>query len=184
MPKLAYRTKLPRPDDPDVYEPICAAIALGMSQEKAAAKAGIHEDTLYHWRYKGQRELAAAEGQWKPWRELGSHAQLVIRLKEAEAALEFDGVTNWREGKVNDWARWATLLQRRDPERWNVRENSGAPSVTIGTVNVLNVGGDNLAAAERVLARLAGRAVLPQLSSPGGEGDTAIDVSSSPTDAT
>ena len=120
MPKLKYRSKLPRPDDPDIYEPICQAIAIGMPQAQAAFNAGVHEDTLYHWRYQGQAQLAQAEGRWMPWNELGSHAQLVIRIKEAEAGLVEDALLRWREGG-KDWPAWATLLERRFPQEFGRR---------------------------------------------------------------
>ncbi len=62
MPKLLYRDTLPTPGDPTIYEPICESIAIGLPQARAAALAGIHEDTLFHWRYQGQDELAARDG--------------------------------------------------------------------------------------------------------------------------
>jgi len=118
---LLYRTTVPKPDDPDVYEPLCVALAKGHSQASAAALAGIHEDTLYHWRYQGEAELAAAQGNWIPWEELGHHARLIIRLKEAWAGLESEALDHIRGGK-NDWAAWMTLLERRCPHDWG-RQN-------------------------------------------------------------
>ena len=130
MPALKYRTKLPRPDDPDIYEPICAALLKGHSQASAAAMAGIDDETLYHWRYKGQAQLQAAQGQWIPWEELGSHARFVIRIKEAQAGLVDEALDHIRGGK-NDWAAWMTLIERRFPNDWSRNERREVHSVTV-----------------------------------------------------
>ena len=114
MHVLNYAKKAPTPGDPAIYEPIINAILKGHPQPTAAALAGIHEDTLFHWRYKGQDELAAAAGNWIAWDELSSHAQLVIRIKEAQAGLVDEALGHIRAGG-KDWAAWMTLLERRFP---------------------------------------------------------------------
>ena len=38
MPKLAYRSKLPRPDDPDILEPLADLIAQGVPMRLAAVE--------------------------------------------------------------------------------------------------------------------------------------------------
>lgn len=152
MPALKYRTTLPRPDDPDIYEPICDALAHGQAQTTAAANAGIHEDTLYHWRYQGQEELAALEGQWRPWGELGSHAQLVIRLKEAEAQFVGTALQNWWDAEQN-WAKWPTMLERRRPGEFGRQQRVEVRSQSVSiTIDVAQL-------PERVQRELLSRAV-------------------------
>lgn len=115
MPALLYRTTMPHPDDPDIVATISQAMSTGHPLSTAAALAGIHEDTLYHWLDAGKAEIQAAEGTWKPWTELGARAQLVIHVKEALAGLVSEGLDHVRAGD-KDWAAWMTLLERRMPQ--------------------------------------------------------------------
>lgn len=111
---LNYANKMPKADDPAIYEPICEAIARGHPHVTAASMAGIHLDTLKHWRYKGQAELEALDGEWCPWDDLSPQAQLVFRVRAAQASMADEALTHWRAGE-KDWAAWCTLLERRMP---------------------------------------------------------------------
>ncbi|KKN34809.1 hypothetical protein LCGC14_0789890 [marine sediment metagenome] len=115
MPKLLYRTTMPHPDDPEIIASITAAVNKGHPLASAAALAGIHDETLYHWTAKGREELAQAEGHTLLWEELGSHARLVIHIKEALAGLVDEALDHVRAGG-KDWAAWMTLLERRMPK--------------------------------------------------------------------
>ena len=119
MPKLKYRTSMPKPDDPSIIEPITQAILIGHPQTTAAALAGIHEDTLYHWRYQGEQELAELRG-WAHWEELSSCARLVIHIKEAQAGFT-DGALRGMRAGGKDWTMWCTLLERRRPKDFGRR---------------------------------------------------------------
>lgn len=114
MPALLYRTTMPKADDPDIVATISQAMSTGHPLSTAAALAGIHEDTLYHWLDAGKAEIAATEGTWTAWGELGSRAQLVIHVKEAIAGLVSEALEHVRAGG-KDWAAWMTLLERRMP---------------------------------------------------------------------
>lgn len=118
---LNYAGKLPRPDDPAIYEPIIDAIAIGHPFVSAASLAGIDVSTLHKWRHKGEAELEALKGEWKRWEELSPHCQLVIRIKSAQADMIDEALKNWRDGAKN-WPAWATLLERRVPESFGRNE--------------------------------------------------------------
>ncbi len=53
MPKLAYRTTLPRPDDPDILKSIADDVKRGVPMRYAAIRAGISENTAYPLAYGG-----------------------------------------------------------------------------------------------------------------------------------
>lgn len=113
MPKLAYRTTLPRPDDPDILEAVYAQVSLGIPLSHAAVNAGVSEWTAWHWDEDGRKAIQAAEDA-QDTRELGSVALFAQCVKEAKARSVAEGVREWRAaGK--DWPKWATLLERRFP---------------------------------------------------------------------
>ena len=126
MPALLYRTKLPHPDDSDIVQTITEAVTKGHPLATAAARAGIHEDTLYHWLNTGRAEIQATDGAWTPWTELSSHAQLVIRIKEALSGLVEEALDHVRAGG-KDWAAWMTLLERRMPKEFGRNRDEAPP---------------------------------------------------------
>ena len=138
MPKLAYRSKLPRPDDPDLLASIRADLEAGVPLNYAAVHAGISDNTAYHWVWQGSQQLEQAEQDpitLRDLRELGSEAVFAQAVKESLAACVVDGVGKWREAKVNDWARWATLLERRFPADFGRRDYRQVEQRTL-SVNV------------------------------------------------
>ena len=154
-PKLLYRSKMPHPDDPDIVESIVDSLELGMSQPAAAALAGIHEDTLYHWRYQGEAELAALQGRHVPWEELGSKAKLVIRIKQARAGVMKRALQGWWANTDRDWAKYATMLERLFPADFARRTN-----VQVETQHTVQL--ELAAPAEQELLRIvAQRLALP-----------------------
>ena len=186
MPALAERGRRPRPDDPGVLQRIERAAALGHPIQTAGRMAGLGHTTAWDWHRKGLAMLN--DNPEVDPRELGSHAVFADAFESGSAEMVdrklavINAATEEAPSKA--WLPAMTLLERRRPQDFGRRDRAETSVTNIGTVNVLSVGDSNLEAAERVLARLAGRVVLPQLSSPEGEGDTAIDVSSSPADAT
>ena len=127
MPALLYRTTMPKVDDPEIIATICQAVTKGHPLASAAALAGIHEETLYHWTAKGREELSQAEGRTLTWGELGSHARLVIHIKEALAGLVDEALDHVRAGG-KDWAAWMTLLERRMPKDFGRNQAEPEPA--------------------------------------------------------
>lgn len=111
MPALAYRTTMPRPDDPEILESIYQDLIRGMPLRHAAVRAGISESTAYHWVMTGSGadgDPVLSDG------ELGSHALFVQTIKEANAACVDAELTAWDAGG-KDWVAHATKLERRFP---------------------------------------------------------------------
>ena len=132
MPKLLYRSKLPRPDAPDILEPIAAHLRLGVPLRYAATLAGISEHTAYGWVTDYARATEQAPP-GTPLEELGPAAAFGQMVKEARAALVLEGVTEWRNaGK--DWPKWATLLERLFPHdfgRMNRADETAGPTTQV-----------------------------------------------------
>lgn len=106
MPKLAYRTTNPNPNDPDIAQRFSDAIRDGHPVATAAVLAGISERTARRYLARGRTE--ADEEQGSPclfWR----------MFKEAEA--DFVDTQLQRVHRDADakggWAAAMTLLERR-----------------------------------------------------------------------
>src|SRR3990167_2471205 len=119
MPKLAYRTTLPRPDDPQLLQAIYDDVAFGIPLRYAAVLAGIAENTAYHWITDYQHAIDQAPP-GTPLEELGSAAVFGHTVKEARAALVRDRVGVIREGG-KPWAAAMTLLERVMPDDFGRR---------------------------------------------------------------
>src|SRR3990167_1433553 len=133
MPKLAYRTPLPRPDDPELLQGIYDAVAYGIPLRYAAVEQGISEHTAYQWYEDGNRALAehpdthdfalaSTPNETLPEcrSEPGSRARFAWTVKEARAALARDRVGVVRAGG-KDWAAAMTLLERVMPDDFGRR---------------------------------------------------------------
>src|SRR3990167_10601715 len=133
MPKLAYRTPLPRPDDPELLQGIYDAVAYGIPLRYAAVEQGISEHTAYQWYEDGNRALAehpdthdfalaSTPNETLPVcrSEPGSRARFAWTVKEARAALARDRVGVVRAGGEN-WAAAMTLLERVMPDDFGRR---------------------------------------------------------------
>ena len=136
MPAFKYRTKLPRPDDPDIIEGIYHGTSLGLPLTKAAALAGIGERTATEWYAIGCEQLAILQDGEEP----GSHALYALAVKEAEAELvsRAIGVVNQAMEEPKGWLPAMTLLERRfpkdfgrGPQRLEIEHRGPSVSVTV-----------------------------------------------------
>ena len=152
---------LPRPNDPGLLQCIREQVALGVPLRYAAINAGLSEDTAYQWRMEGEAQLEAGDAQ-------GSHAAYAKMLKEANAACVVDSLHNWREAKVNDWQRWATLLQRRYPEHFSERSQLTIEQRTLSiSVTIDALPPDAIPALQEALSRYQAKQL--------GAGDASLD---------
>ena len=60
MPALAVRTRLPRPDDPDILRRVADATRKGHSIETAGNLAGLGKTVAWDWLTRGEADLEAA----------------------------------------------------------------------------------------------------------------------------
>ena len=105
MPKLAYRTTLPRPDDPELLGTIATQLEAGVPLRYAAVQAGVSEDTAYHWVMDGEAALAS----WPEGVELCSAALFGQMVKEARAKYIRARLVRVHAGE-KDWAANMTAL--------------------------------------------------------------------------
>lgn len=117
MPKLAFRTKMPRPNDPELLKAYCQAIAQGHPAATAATIAGIGEATAREWMLIGEQALAASEDGELRAEELGSHAAFTRAVKQAQADFVSQNlaVVNASRSEAKGWLPAMTLLERRRP---------------------------------------------------------------------
>lgn len=163
MPKLAYRTTLPKPDDPELLDTLCQQIALGVPLVYAGANAGLSDRTINYWIQLGEAELAdLPEGAQPEREELGSHARFVLAVKEAEARLVSESVEQWRTDKAGSWQRWPTLLERRMPEHFGRRDRLQVDQRTLTvTLDATQLPPAKLAALGRILQEMGETPQLP-----------------------
>jgi hypothetical protein len=109
MPKLAYRTRMPRPDDPDIIARFADATRKGHPVATAATLAGISR-VAHEWLSTGNAQLDAGDAQ-------GSHAAFAAGHKQAVAdfAERNLGVINEATTQAKGWLPAMTLLERRMP---------------------------------------------------------------------
>ena len=113
MPTLKYRTTLPKPDDPILLTSIYEDIVAGIPMRYAAIRAGIAEDTAYHWRMEGNHALEQLEAADEDMSKVPS-AVFAQTVKEAEAECVASNVHSWMDPATGkDWVKHATLLERR-----------------------------------------------------------------------
>ena len=114
MPALKYRAKLPKPDDPTLLVSIYEDIVAGIPMRYAAIRAGIAEDTAYHWRMEGNHALEQLEADAETDISTVPRAVFAQTVKEAEAECVASNVHKWMNKDVGkDWVKHATLLERR-----------------------------------------------------------------------
>ena len=112
MPALAYRTTIPKPDDPDILEAIYVDVTRGIPLRHAAVRAGISEWTAYGWVDQAKAEIG--EGA-QPHGELSSVALFGQMVKEALAACVDDRLAKSDAAEGNNWQKHITVLERRFP---------------------------------------------------------------------
>jgi hypothetical protein len=133
MPRLAYRTTLPRPDDPELLETIAHHLGRGIPLRFAAPLAGISEHTAYHWVTKGEELLADPD--YYPG-VLGSYALFGQTVKEARARCVLAETNAWDAADGKTWAKHATKLERLFPGEYAKLRDPGT-QVNIGTLNMV-----------------------------------------------
>ena len=87
---------------------IVDAVAEGLPRDTAAKLARIAPSTLYSWLSRGEDGEAP-------------YAELLERVKEAEAQGEQELVKRIRSASVETWQAAAWLLERRRPEAYALR---------------------------------------------------------------
>lgn len=145
----------PQPSDPNIQAVFQEELAKGTPLNHAAVLAGIHENTAYAWRQRGEEALTQDNAQNKTLEELGSHADFAWTLKVAEAEFVSDTLEAWHDADGKQWPKYATLLERRDRANFGKQERDA--QVNIGTLNVIQLSGDTLSAAQAVLQAIAQR---------------------------
>ena len=127
--------KLPRPDNPDILDSIRADLQRGIPLRYAATRAGIHEDTAYHWKTAGKAEP-------------GSPAGVFVRmLKEADAECVSNQLEEWM-AEGSNWVKHATLLERRFPKDFG-RNQQITVDATVTYVHELGPGAEAAILARR-----------------------------------
>ena len=93
---------------------ICRLIQLGMTYDVVATANGIKRSTLYDWRKRGEKAKS------------GLYRKLNEELERAKALMEVALILAIRKQGA-EGAKW--ILQRRWPERWDLRyrEKTEAP---------------------------------------------------------
>ena len=134
MPKLKFRSKLPRPDDPEILDIIYDNVSQGMPLCHAATLAGVFEGTAYRWERDGTAALNAAmdtaNALGNETVEVGSTAAFVVVLKEARANMARDVLAGVRGGE-RGWQSWAWLGERRDNANFAQTQRTENTHVTI-----------------------------------------------------
>ena len=132
MPKLTYRTTLPKPDDPDILESIYEDVKRGVPLKYAAIRAGISEWTAYGWVDQAKAEIGDGA---QPHGELGSVALFGQVVKEAHAACVDDRLAKSDAAEGNNWQKHVTVLERRFRDDFGRDQRITTESVSIN-VNV------------------------------------------------
>ena len=130
MPKVrfAYRSTLPKPDDPDIIERFADALTQGFPINDAATRAGIGAMTARDWLAAGEAQLADYRGRLddeQAIRELGSHAYFASRAKQSEMAFVERNLAHVNGACAPDAKGWLpamTLLERRRPADFGRRD--------------------------------------------------------------
>ena len=185
MPALATRSRLPRPDDPDIIQRVASAVERGHPIETAGKLAGLGLTVAWDWLKRGTEDIEAAPP-GTPVEELGSHAKFASAVKDAEARFVDAklGIVNRcaEDGSSKAWLPAMTLLERRRPRDFgrNDRMEIDQRSLLINVTVTDAVSGPTLA---KLLA-LAQRELQA-----GGEGTTEPHLyieapASTPTDVT
>lgn len=150
MPALAYRSTLPRPDDPDIIATVAEAVRNGHGFRAAAAMARVSRTALYDWHQAGLEELRTGE--------LGSHAEIADAIEQGYADFERRNLAVIEEYKGKGQQRYMAAfihMDKRNPEEWGQRQQVQVDQRTLG-VNVSIVLGPE--SSEALAQLLQGRA--------------------------
>ena len=92
----------------ELQEKICEGVRLGLTPERAAVLAGIHRDTFYDWKAKGEKA------------KTGRFFDFSDAVKKAQIRFEEDNLEIIRKAaRGRTWQAAAWLLERRMPERYS-----------------------------------------------------------------
>lgn len=116
MPALLYRTKMPKPDDPEILSRMAEATLAGHPLDTAGRLSGLGSSVAQDW-YKQGSEALAAELGTEP-SVLGSHAVFAdcVNLASAQMVDAKLGVINEATLGKGGWVPAMTLLERRRPQ--------------------------------------------------------------------
>ena len=159
MPALAYRSTLPRPDDPELIERFASATKLGHPIVTAAKMAGIGESTARLWLSLGTQEQDASE--LGAAGEPGSHVAFLEAFKDAEALYVQSNLVTLHRARPANWQASAWLLERRFPDAYG-RQQRLDVNVEQRSVNVnITLGPDSSEALAQLLSRRSTK-LLPE----------------------
>jgi len=117
MPALAYRTLMPKPNDPDIIKRFADATRKGHPTATAATLAGISRVAAQDWIRAGDAQLDAGD-------VLGSHAAFASEHQLAMAELvdsKLDVIQDATH-EAKGWLPAMTLLERRMPRDFGRNE--------------------------------------------------------------
>ncbi|NQT73578.1 MAG: hypothetical protein HQ553_12550 [Chloroflexi bacterium] len=106
---MARPTKL----TPELQTKIVGYIKDGNYIETACQACGIDKKTYYNW-------MSRSDPSHPSFSLL--YVEFFHVVKKAEAEAIADVVKKWKGAKPNEWAKWATFLERRDKGNWSKTE--------------------------------------------------------------
>lgn len=131
MPALAFRTKMPKPDNPFILRTMYKAFRLGHPMDTATTKARIGVMTGWDWLHKGEAMLDNWDGKQSP-RQLGSHALFAWVCKAGELAMERRCVDVIDDNvDKGNWVTAFTKLERRRNKHWGRQQQPEAARTVI-----------------------------------------------------
>jgi len=142
VPKLLYRTTIPKPDDPDIIARVAQATELGHPLDTAGQLAGLGHSVAGYWYRQGTAQLDQADALPPPdappeaYAELGSHAAFAAAVKLAEARMveqQLQHVARDAALPGKGWTAAMTLLERRRPQDFARRTNVAVEQQTTVT---------------------------------------------------
>jgi hypothetical protein len=96
---------------PEIQERICGAIRIGATYRCSAKYAGINRATFFVWMKKGRTQ------------KRGLYRDFHSAVRKANAEAEVAAVRAiWQAGQNGDWKAAAWWLERRNPQRWALRD--------------------------------------------------------------
>ena len=116
MPALKSRSRMPRPDDPEILRSVAESTALGHPIQTAGRLAGLGHTTAWDWNRKGTAEIEANPDSTPE--ELGALAVFADTVKRAEAQMvdiQLHHIARDAQNK-GGWTAAMTLLERRRPK--------------------------------------------------------------------
>ena len=149
---------MPRPDDPEILESVYDDLKRGIPLRHAAVRAGISEDTAYHWLTEA-RQIPVTDGE-----ELSSQVLFGQVVKEGLAACVDDRLTKSDGAEGNNWQKHITILERRFPDDFGRNQRITTESVTVSVqVSAQLTEGQLTDLMQSLADRATAQRALPQL---------------------